>query len=274
MLSLEIDPKLAWALAHRERFPVDLNRAPKEMLLRVPGLGVKSVGRVLQARRVRRLRAADLERMHLPLRQAAAVRRRRRPSARAAPRRRRSRRRLAPRAAARIAVRLSRGAVKELSSPPGPGAERRMESSEHAPYSPPRAGPGDAAAPRAVTLASAIDMDGFRAACRRLWAEQVEPARVSWHAADDAEVDLFESGPERRRAGCRAGEAPPVNVPAAFMPLCESVVLHRDPGRFGLLYRLLWRLQTRARPAPRRARSRLGRGAGRWPRRSAATCTR
>jgi putative DNA modification/repair radical SAM protein len=67
MLSLEVDPKLAWALAHRERFPVDLNRAPKEMLLRVPGLGVKSVGRVLAARRVRRLRAADLERMHVPL---------------------------------------------------------------------------------------------------------------------------------------------------------------------------------------------------------------
>jgi len=67
MLSLEVDPKLAWALAHRERFPVDLNRAPKEMLLRVPGLGVKSVERVLLARRVRRLRAADLERMHLPL---------------------------------------------------------------------------------------------------------------------------------------------------------------------------------------------------------------
>jgi len=67
MLSLEVDPKLAWALANRERFPVDLNRAPKEMLLRVPGLGVKSVERVLLARRVRRLRAADLERMHLPL---------------------------------------------------------------------------------------------------------------------------------------------------------------------------------------------------------------
>ena len=67
MLSLEIDPKLAWALAHRERFPVDLNRAPKEMLLRVPGLGVKAVGRMLQARRVRRLRTADLERLHVPI---------------------------------------------------------------------------------------------------------------------------------------------------------------------------------------------------------------
>ncbi len=67
MLSLDIDPKLAWALAHREQFPVDLNRAAKEMLLRVPGLGVKAVGRLLQTRRVRRLRAADLERLHVPM---------------------------------------------------------------------------------------------------------------------------------------------------------------------------------------------------------------
>ena len=67
MLSLDVDPKLAWALAHRERFPVDLNLAPKELLLRVPGLGVKAVERLLRARRVRRLRAADLERLHVPL---------------------------------------------------------------------------------------------------------------------------------------------------------------------------------------------------------------
>jgi putative DNA modification/repair radical SAM protein len=67
MLSLDIDPKLAWALAHRERFPVDVNRAPKELLLRVPGLGARSVARMLQARRVRRLRSADLARMHVPL---------------------------------------------------------------------------------------------------------------------------------------------------------------------------------------------------------------
>jgi putative DNA modification/repair radical SAM protein len=67
MLALDVDPKLAWALAHRERFPVDLNRAPRELLLRVPGLGVRSVERLLQARRVRRLRAADLGRLHVPL---------------------------------------------------------------------------------------------------------------------------------------------------------------------------------------------------------------
>ncbi len=67
MLSLDVDPKLAWALAHPERFPVDLNRAPREMLLRVPGLGVKTVERLLQSRRVRRLRCADLGRLHVPL---------------------------------------------------------------------------------------------------------------------------------------------------------------------------------------------------------------
>lgn len=67
MLALDMDPKLAWALAHRGQFPVDLNRAPREMLLRVPGLGVKAVTRILQTRRVRRLRADDLLRLHVPL---------------------------------------------------------------------------------------------------------------------------------------------------------------------------------------------------------------
>jgi hypothetical protein len=66
MLSLEMDPKLAWAVAHPERFPVDLNSAPRELLLRVPGLGVKAVDRLLLARRVRRLRAGDLKRLHVP----------------------------------------------------------------------------------------------------------------------------------------------------------------------------------------------------------------
>ncbi|CAN5878468.1 putative DNA modification/repair radical SAM protein [soil metagenome] len=67
MLALDVDPKLAWALAHVERFPVDLNVAPRDMLLRVPGLGVKAVDRLLIARRVRRLRSDDLARLHVPL---------------------------------------------------------------------------------------------------------------------------------------------------------------------------------------------------------------
>ena len=67
LLALDIDPKLAWALAHRERFPVDVNRAPREMLLRVPGLGTGSVKRLLQARRGRTLRFDDLTRLNVPL---------------------------------------------------------------------------------------------------------------------------------------------------------------------------------------------------------------
>ena len=60
MLSLAVDPKLAWALAHPEQFPVDLNRAPQELMWRVPGLGLRSVQRLLRSRRLRRLRSADL----------------------------------------------------------------------------------------------------------------------------------------------------------------------------------------------------------------------
>ncbi len=60
MLSLEVDPKLGWALANRSYFPVDLNRDARERLLRVPGLGVKSVNRVLQIRRLKKVRLEDL----------------------------------------------------------------------------------------------------------------------------------------------------------------------------------------------------------------------
>ena len=47
MLSLDIDPKLAWALRHRDRFPLDVNRASREDLLRVPGFGTKAVDRII-----------------------------------------------------------------------------------------------------------------------------------------------------------------------------------------------------------------------------------
>ncbi|MEO7726959.1 MAG: putative DNA modification/repair radical SAM protein [Burkholderiales bacterium] len=67
MLALDIDPKLAWALANRDKFPVDVNRAGKEMLLRVPGLGVKAVKRILSSRRVRKLHVDDLARLRVPL---------------------------------------------------------------------------------------------------------------------------------------------------------------------------------------------------------------
>jgi putative DNA modification/repair radical SAM protein len=63
MLPLDIDPKLAWALKFRGHFPVDVNRAPREMLLRVPGLGTKAIGAILAARRWRRLHLADIGRL-------------------------------------------------------------------------------------------------------------------------------------------------------------------------------------------------------------------
>ena len=63
MLPLDIDPKLAWALKHRALFPLDINRADRALLLRVPGLGVKAVNAILAARRWRRLRLEDVARL-------------------------------------------------------------------------------------------------------------------------------------------------------------------------------------------------------------------
>ncbi len=63
MLPLDIDPKLAWALKFRESFPVDVNKAPREALLRVPGLGTRAVGAILTARRHRTLRLDDVAKL-------------------------------------------------------------------------------------------------------------------------------------------------------------------------------------------------------------------
>ena len=63
MLDLAIDPKLAWALRNRAVFPVDVNRADREMLLRVPGLGTRVVERIIETRRHRRLRLEDVRRL-------------------------------------------------------------------------------------------------------------------------------------------------------------------------------------------------------------------
>lgn len=71
MLDLEVDPKLAWALENRAAFPVDVNRAPKEMLLRVPGFGTKTVQRLLAARRHRTVRYEDLAAMGAVMKNAA-----------------------------------------------------------------------------------------------------------------------------------------------------------------------------------------------------------
>jgi len=67
MLDLELDPKLAWALANRQDFPVDVNTADRETLLRVPGFGTKTVKALLAARRHRTVRLEDLARLGVVL---------------------------------------------------------------------------------------------------------------------------------------------------------------------------------------------------------------
>jgi putative DNA modification/repair radical SAM protein len=67
-LSLDLDPKTAWALAHREQFPVPLDHATRAQMLRVPGLGPKTVNRLLALRRRRAIRVDDLRRLRVSLR--------------------------------------------------------------------------------------------------------------------------------------------------------------------------------------------------------------
>ncbi|MEA2894207.1 MAG: hypothetical protein QOI05_5000, partial [Bradyrhizobium sp.] len=66
MLPLDIDPKLAWALRNRHRFPLDVNRASREELLRVPGFGAKAVDRIIATRRLSSIRVSDLAQLHIP----------------------------------------------------------------------------------------------------------------------------------------------------------------------------------------------------------------
>jgi putative DNA modification/repair radical SAM protein len=66
-LDLDLDPKLAWALRNRAEFPVNVQTASREVLLRVPGLGVRSVDRIVQIRRHTRIRLADLVRLRISL---------------------------------------------------------------------------------------------------------------------------------------------------------------------------------------------------------------
>jgi putative DNA modification/repair radical SAM protein len=70
MLELDIDPKLAWALRNRDRFPIDVNKAERELLLRVPGLGKRAVDKIITARRHARLRLGDLARLTTGLKRA------------------------------------------------------------------------------------------------------------------------------------------------------------------------------------------------------------
>ena len=69
-LSTEFDPKCAWALKRYELFPIDVNTAPLEMLIRTPGIGIKSAYKIISARKYGRLTIEDFKRMKIPLKRA------------------------------------------------------------------------------------------------------------------------------------------------------------------------------------------------------------
>ncbi len=100
-----------------------------------------------------------------------------------------------------------------------------------------------------ITLQGPVDLQGFRRAARALLAQNMLPEQVSWHTTSSPIKDLFSSVPASvsaespaRKLKTPAGEAPAVPVPPEFLALCQSVILHSDPNRFGLMYRMLWRL--------------------------------
>jgi len=70
-LDMELDPKAAWALRNFHLFPVEVNKAPYEQILRIPGIGVRSARRIVVARRARRLRCEDLKKLGVVMRRAA-----------------------------------------------------------------------------------------------------------------------------------------------------------------------------------------------------------
>lgn len=69
-LDLEIDPKLAWALRHPEMFPVDINKADYAVILRVPGIGVKSAQYIVTSRRHGKLNASHLKKIGVVMKKA------------------------------------------------------------------------------------------------------------------------------------------------------------------------------------------------------------
>jgi uracil-DNA glycosylase len=93
-----------------------------------------------------------------------------------------------------------------------------------------------------ATLESDTDWPGFRREVQALLARLVPPERVSWHTRTGSPEGLIaDATPARRHDTAHSGGINLV-VPASFVTLCETVILCNDPVRFGLLYRLLWRL--------------------------------
>ena len=90
-----------------------------------------------------------------------------------------------------------------------------------------------------MAIGAPDDFDGWRDGARRLIQAGVAPDRVGWSVPGQAARDLF-AGDD---PPAPPGDAPPVRASRDFLDLAGRAALHRDPGRFDLLYRVLWRLQ-------------------------------
>lgn len=95
------------------------------------------------------------------------------------------------------------------------------------------------AAPRVVTLTGQVDLAGFRRSARALLAADLRPEDVTWRIDDAPIDDLFA---QQAGAPVSPETATAVRVPPDFLQLCQTVILHSAPQRFGWLYRMLWRL--------------------------------
>ncbi len=201
MLSLDIDPKLAWGVASPRPLSIDINRASREDLLRVPGFGTKAVERIIATRRFTSVRSPISPGCTFP-----ATRR--------------------CRSSCSAIIALHRICWMPPDSSSGSSRNRHnwgsgFEMSHHYP-----------------TLESETDFDGWRQSARALILNNISPSDVTWRVQGNS-PDLFEP----------SAIAPPSNphgiftVPAKFVELAQSTILNRDPERFALLYRLLWRLR-------------------------------
>ncbi|MDN2582031.1 UdgX family uracil-DNA binding protein [Aquibium sp. ELW1220] len=94
-----------------------------------------------------------------------------------------------------------------------------------------------------VKLAGQTDLDGWRTAARALAMKGVPADQVGWTIAGNASADLFAGTDHAASEALPGADSTTFTVPRAFVELAETVVCHRDPERFALLYRVLYRLR-------------------------------
>ena len=203
-LALDIDPKLAWALAHRDLFPLDLNLAEPQMIARVPGIGLRNAKRIVELRRSRRIRYVDLARLRCSMDKIAAL----------------HRHGGLPAAARHAAV--------GVATAPDVGSAAADE------LVPGAAGSG------LNHRASATTFADWRRAARTLLAQGVAPHEVDWSM--QGEADLFGDDMAACATPDR-GPSAALRVSSALMSLLEAAACFRAPDRWALLYRILWRSQ-------------------------------